>query len=157
MSYTAEQILVLSSGIYQGIGSPTSQSVGYVSGWLTDPTSLGDLNNRLNTSFSISGGGIEGGFGDSEASIYSAMYKMEYYESKATQALAGGDSSLSWLVLKEGDSSVSREGTAVRAKAYMEMHDRAEQNLHIAISNWKRGQSLVAAVDSSSSYSWPSP
>lgn len=155
MSYTAEQILALSSGIYQGIGSPTSQSVGYVSGWLTDPTSLGDLNNRLNTSFSISGGGIEGGFGDSEASIYSAMYKMDYYEGQSRNVLVAGG--LQWTSLAEGDSKVTRANPVDMSKALLALHNESQSALYVAISNWKRGQSLVANVDSAPSYSWPTP
>lgn len=157
MSYIAEQIAELAGVIYSGIGSPTSQSIGYVSGWLTSSSNLGDLNNRLNTSFSITGGAITGDFGDAEAAIYSMIYKVGFYETKASQTLLAGDSSLAWLTLKEGDSSVTREGSAVRAKAYMEMRDNLKQSLHVAVCNWKRGQSLVANVDSSSLYSWPTP
>lgn len=157
MSYTAEQIALLAGGIYTGIGSPTSQSVGYVSGWLTDPTNLGDLNNRLNTSFFISGGGVDGGFGDLEASIYSAMYKMEYYESQSRNALLGGGSSFAWLNMKEGDSSITRVNPVDISKALLSLHENAQASLYVAISNWKRGQSLVANVDSASSYSWPTP
>lgn len=153
MSYTSDQVAILAGNIYSGLGAPTSQSVGYVSGWLTDGSSLGDLNNRLNTSFSITGGGIAGDFGDEEASIYSMMYKAEYYEGQARNVLAAGG--LNWVSLSEGDSKVTRANPVDMSKAFLGLHNEIQSSLYIAVANWKRGQSLVANVDSSSLYSWP--
>ena len=66
MSFCTDQILSLASGIYQSIGSPTSQSVGFISGWLTSSGGmLGEVNTKLDTCFYISGDApcIAGGFG----------------------------------------------------------------------------------------------
>ena len=155
MSYTPEQVGILAGTIYSGLSSPSSQSIGYVSGWLTDDSSIGDLNNRLATDFSISGGGILGNFGHSEASIYALIYKMEFYETQARQVLAAGG--VLWTNIKEGDSSVTRANPIEVSKAYIQLHEKAQEDLHIAIANWTLGQTLPASVDSSSLPSWPTP
>lgn len=151
--YTPDQVALLAGSIYTGIGAPTAQSVGYVSGWLTDPNNLGGLNGRLNTCFSINNGAISGDFGASEANIYGLIYKTDYFEAQANNALAGGG--IMWVSLAESDSKVTRANPVDISKAYQQMRNSSQQTLHIAVSNWKRGESLVAAVDSASLYAWP--
>lgn len=155
MSYSPDQVALLAGSIYTGLGAPAAQSVGYVSGWLTDATNLGELNNRLNTCFSISNGAISGDFGGDEAAIYNLMYRTTYFENMGHNALAG--MGLGWTQLTEGDSRISRASAVDVSKAYQAMRESSQRSLHIAVANWKRGESLVAAVDAASLYAWPSP
>lgn len=158
MSFCVSDILLLAGSIYTGIGAPTAQSVGYVSGWITQPSTIGDLNNRLNVCFAITGDQpcIAGCFGDSEASILALMYTTDYYRQRANAVLAGGDTS-AWVRLREGDSDVSRETRAGMAKVYLDLSKDSQQALYVAVANWKVGHTLSVSVDGSSLYSWPSP
>ncbi len=156
MSYCTAQILQLASGIYQGLGSPPAQSIGYVSGWITSSGNLGDLNNRLNTCFYLDGDApCIAGFGPQEAAIYAEIYEMYYYESLALAALAGGGTF--WTSMREGDTTIQRDSPIKLAKAYRDLQDAAQKQLHIAVANWKVGHSIPTTVDGSSLYSWPSP
>src|SRR4051812_26764443 len=119
MSLCTDQILALSSGIYQSIGSPPSQSIGLISGWLTNSGSmLGDLNNRLTTCFYLSGDApcLAGGFGADEASIATLVYQAQYFQMAASNALLGGGLTL-WTRMAEGDSTISRSDPVQVSKA----------------------------------------
>ena len=154
-AYCANDILALASGIYEDINSPTSLSVPFISGWITSSASLGNLNNRLTTSFFYSGGCISGGFGDTEAAIYGMMYQKEYYRKQAQQVLAGGG--LLWTSINEGDSRITRANPADISKSYMALSKDAEEELHIAVANWKNGHVLTVSVDAAPLAAWPNP
>lgn len=158
MAYCTQQIVALAGSIYSGIGAPSAQSVGFVSGWITSSGVLGDINNRLNTDFYLDGSGpcIAGDFGDAEGAILDQMYQSAYYRQRALAALAGADSS-SWTSMKEGDTAISREKSSDRSKAYLDMSKDSDQNLYIAINNWKVGHSIPASIDGSDLASFPSP
>ncbi len=158
MSYCGNEIAIWAGQIYTGIGAPTNISVGYISGWLTYSGNLGTLNNRLNTCFYFTGDSpcLVGGFGPQEASIYELFYESSYYFGRANAILAGGDSA-PWLSLSEGDSKVTREGTAARAKAYMELYNATNKNLDVAVANWKLGHSIPCTIDGTDLPAWPSP
>jgi hypothetical protein len=157
MSFCTNQVLALSSGIYTNLGSPTAQSIGLISGWITQSGNIGALNGRLNTCFSLSGAGpcFSEDFGESEAYIYGLVYQMEYYRQQAANSLAGAG--VMWTTLKEADSTVVRESPVKVSQAYRELQEATQKTLHIAVANWKLGVSLVSSVDGSSLYSWPSP
>jgi hypothetical protein len=82
--------------------------VGFISGWLLDSGNLGGLNNKLSTSFWVSGdGGITdncGNFGGEEADIYNMTYLSSYYASASLNTLANGGSF--WTSIAEGDTKV---------------------------------------------------
>lgn len=160
MSYCVDQILELATDIYGSIGSPSSISIGFISGWLVDSGNLGDLNNKLGTSFYLSGdapcitdGG--GGFGGEEASIYTLMYKGDFYEGQSLSVLANMGSA--WTSLGEGDTRVAREGPSKASAAYLALNKQSNAFLRLAISDYKRRISVPQSVDSSQTYSWPSP
>lgn len=156
MSYCTAQILLLAGSIYSGIGAPSAQSIGYVSGWITNSGSLGDINNRLTTCFYLdTDAPCIVGFGPEEAVIYTEIYEMNYYESQALATLVGGGTY--WLNMKEGDTSISRESPVKIAKAYRDLQDAAQKQLQIAVANWKVAHANPATVDASDLYSWPTP
>lgn len=156
MSFCTEQILLLASGVYQELNSPTEISVGYISGIFTSSGNLGSLNLKLSTCFWFSGDApcIAGGFGAEEAAIYALTYQTQYYSRAAHNVLitAGG-----WTNLSEGDSRVAREGSAQRSKGYLELSKNADQNLRIAVNHWKVAHSIPGQVVAASLASWPTP
>lgn len=155
MSYCGNDVQDLANSIYKSIGSPPSQSICFVSGWLMDSSNLGDLNNRLSTSFSITGSCITPDFGPEEESIYSQIYVWQFYNSMALSALANGGSF--WTNLAEGDSKISRDSPANISKAYMAMNVNAERTLRQAVHDYKLRISVPQSVDASSLPSYPSP
>lgn len=160
MSYCTEQILLLAGSIYTGIGAPTAQSVGYVSGWITNSGGmLGEVNNRLGTSFYLSGAGpcIEDGFGPEEGAIATFAYQLSYYRGRALAVLANATSAVMWTELREGDTTIRRESPSSIAKVYSALGNDAEKALNGAVHDWKLNHTLSVAVNAEDLASYPSP
>lgn len=158
MSFCTDHVLLLAGSIFTGLGSPSAQSVGYVSGWLTSSGTLGGLNNRLNETYYLSGAQpcIAGGFGPNEGEILRIIYEREYYQQKAREALVGGGNAL-WTSMADGDSRLTRASPVDVARGWMSLSKDSEQTLYVAVANWKKGAVLAATVDYSSLYSYPTP
>lgn len=159
MSFCTAEILKLSEQIYDSVGSPTNLSIGYISGWLTSPGTLAALNNRLTTSFALTGTGpcIAGGFTDTEGTICGMMFEVDHYKGLARSALAGSAGAGAWTNIREGDSSVSRASPAEIARAYNQMKKDAEEDLGVAVANWKLGHTQPVGVSYAPMPSWPTP
>ncbi len=156
--YTPDLVSGLAAQIYGDIGSPTSSSVQYISGWLTQQQSLGKLNIKLSTTFWNSGGSIVDTFWDDEAAIYSMVYKTEFYEQKSLAVLTGADlGNISWTNMKEGDTSITKEGFTAVSKAYLALQQQSQTQLRLAIQDYKRKFSVIQGTDAEQSYSWPAP
>jgi hypothetical protein len=159
MSYSVTQVVQLATDIYQNIGSPSSLSVGFISGWLLDSGNLGGLNNKLSTSFYITGdanitdGG--GNFGGEEADIYNMMYMSSFYASASLGVLAGGNSF--WISVAEGDTKITRDKYTDIAKQYIAMKTDNDKNLRLAISDYKLRINVPQSVNFCPPYSYPSP
>lgn len=156
MSYCTSDILLLAGQIYTGLSSPSSQSIGYISGWLTAPENIGDLNNRLSTDMALTGSApCIDGMGPEEATIYRNMYEMDYYETQALAVLAGGGSF--WRSMAEGDSKISRDSMLDLSKTYMTLQQNSEETLYVRVSNYKRRLSIPATVVGTDLPAYPSP
>ena len=157
MSFCTSDITLLAGQIYSGIDAPSSQSVGYVSGWLTSESTLGELNTRLSTCFGLSGVEpcITNGFGWTEANILSLTYTTNYYQKRALQVLAAGG--LQWLTLKEGDSSLSRVSPVLFAAEWRKLHEAAQAELYVAVANYNMDHARALSVDAEALPSWPTP
>ncbi len=156
MAYCTTQILQLAESIYQGLGSPPAQSVGYVSGWLTSSGNLGMLNNQLSICAYLEGSGpCIANVGADEAAIYQQSYSVGYYEGQARAALAGGGGFVTSMA--EGDTKITRSNMVDVAKAFMGLHENAQKALYVAIAQYKRSHTPVANIEGSSLYSWPTP
>lgn len=155
MAYCSNEVQALAYSIYQSIGSPTSQSVGFVSGWLMDPNNLGDLNNRLCTSFYTSGNCIVPDLGPEESDIYGQIYIWQFYNNMAVSALANGGSF--WTSLTEGDTKIGRDSPVNVSKAYMALNTNAERTLRQAVHDYKLRLSVPQSVDAASLPSYPTP
>lgn len=154
MSYCVNEITLLAGHIWSGLGAPTAQSVGYVSGWLMTSGNLGNLNNRLSTDLSISGACING-MEPEEATIYQSIYNCEYYESQSLATLAGGGTF--YTSLSEGDSRMTRTSPVEIAKAYLALRENSQKALYVQVANYKTRVTIPACVDSTDLPSWPSP
>lgn len=156
MSYCTSDILLLAGQIYTGIGAPSNQSVGYISGWLTTEANIGELNNRLSTDMSLTGSApCIDGMGPEEAAIYQNLYVMGYYESQSLAALAGGGSY--WISMSEGDSKISRSNVVDISKAYLALHENAQSTLYVQINQYKRRLAIPACVVGTDLPAYPSP
>jgi hypothetical protein len=94
-------------------GSERTAGIQKASGWLTN--NIGTLNTLLFQSFS----GENPSFGLEEASIYRYLYLGNYYSSKAASVLRNMDSStLEWLQIREGDSSIQVQNKNEVAKSF---------------------------------------
>lgn len=153
-------ILGLAQTIYQGIGAPTNLSVGLISGWITDPNNIGDLNNKLSTSFYVdgtqpAGPWIRDDFGPEEGNIYNLMYQSSYYENLALVTLSSGG--LQWITLTEGDTRITRTDPVNLAKQYNQMKNDAFKGICLAINNYNRRVAVPQSVDAAQSASYPTP
>lgn len=161
MAFCTPEILALSSGIYQDLGSPSNISVGYISGYLTSSGNLGDLNNKLSVRFGWTGSSpcivsfdTNQPMDSDEQSIYALVFKDQFYQQASSNALAG---TAQWTKLVEGDSSISRDGAAAISKAYQSMAEANLKRLRLAIQDYKRANTSVASIDASPLYSFPAP
>ncbi len=143
--------------MYQEVNSPPALSIGYISGWITNSANLGDINNKLDASFCLTGDQpcIAGGFGKEESNIYTLMFKSDYYESQSLAALTSNPTF--WTSMQEGDTRLAREGTAAISKAYLALNQQSNQFLRLAIHDYKLRLTVPQTVDANSLYSFPSP
>lgn len=157
MSFCTTEILTLAEGMYRDINSPCSLSIGYISGVLTSSGALGDLNNRLGTSFHLSGAGpcIAGGFGQEEATIYSLVYMSNFYRKQHLAIMQGGGSFVTSL--SDGDSRYTRESSVKIAGEYRAMYKEIEDDLNSKVALWKLNHSLAVDVRAEGLASWPTP
>ncbi len=158
MSFCTTDILSLASGVYVELNSPPEISVGYISGILTSTQFIGEINNRLNTCFYLSGDGpcIQGGFDGKESYIYALLFETQYLQRAALTVLQNGGST-PWISLADGDGRVARESTAARSKAYRDLGSDLDKELRIAVNNYIKGHSLARSVDYAPLPGYPSP
>ena len=105
----------LASGIYKYDFDEDNQVVNqsYISGWLQN--NMGELNILIHTCYS----GAYPGMGDEEQSIYRQVFLKEYYAKLGRKVLMGvssyestnpgGDSSMEWTEIREGDTVIRRQ------------------------------------------------
>ncbi len=157
MSYCAAQIADLATTIYQGINSPSSLSIGYISGWIVDSGNLGDLNNKLSICTFLTGDSpcLVGDFSSDEAAIYQLCFNTDYYETQALAILQGGGSF--WTTMVEGDSRVTRSDMVNVSRQFLALQDSAQKTLRLAIQDYKRTHTPIASIDGTNLPAWPSP
>lgn len=139
--------------------------VSYVSGWLE--TNLGELNGLLHEDFYVDGSGNIGptGLAPVEQNIYAYLYKINYFDKAAREALRGfiwgGISGVAddWTSIKEGDSSIQRQSKNSISRSFMEFSkDTRERmdNLIYQYNSTKASPLQVAGCDSFYSYPYNS-
>ena len=141
-----DYIFTLASGTWEEIGSPTSPSVNYISGWYTSAASVGKLNTALNTCFSGVSGCIYPEIGDEEAAIYKELYKISYYDMKVAQATNSALSD-SWLELKDDTASIKRHNKNEVAKTLISLRKDSYTNLKDLIFSYQQNNSAARFVN----------
>ena len=151
----------LASGIitYDFPNDTGSYNTGYVSGWLE--TNLGELNGLTHEEFSgNSTGAIEYASGSGlmpvEEKIFRTLYELHYYQKSARESLRSFtyDSSVDWITIKEGDTTLQRQNKNSVAKTYRELEGIALErldNLIFQYNSTKSSPLQVAGADGASS------
>ena len=126
----------LASGIitYDFPNDTGNYNTGYISGWLE--TNIGELNGLTHEEFSgNSTGAIEYASGSGlmpvEEKIFRNLYEIHYYQKSARESLRGFtyDSSVDWITIKEGDTTLQRQNKNSVAKTYRELEEIAVERL----------------------------
>jgi len=118
----------------------------FISGWLAN--NIGQLNNRLFTSYEVSGAYFAptGSFKQEERAIYKQMYLYEFYTKKTRQVLRGVDSEVDFISLREGDSMITRTNKNELAKTYRGLANDANAELEKLITSYNMYQAAPVQV-----------
>ena len=118
----------------------------FISGWLAN--NIGQLNNRLFTSYEVSGAYFAptGSFKQEERAIYKQMYLYEFYTKKTRQVLRGVDSEVDFISLREGDSMITRTNKNELAKTYRGLANDANAELEKLITSYNMYQAAPMQV-----------
>lgn len=123
-------------------GSEATVEENRASGWFE--ANLGQLNNLLFSSFS----GVDPDLKLEEQSIYKNMYLQNYWNSKAGAVLRGTDSTtMEWLRLREGDSSIERLNKNEVAKTYRGLASDASEQIDELVAKYNAYQGSPRQVD----------
>lgn len=132
---------------------------GYISGWLE--VNLGELNGLTHEEFSgNSTGAIEYASGSGlmpiEKKIFRGLYEIHYYQKSARESLRAFtyDSSVDWITIKEGDTTLQRQNKNSVAKTYRDLEEMALErldNLLYQYNSTKSSPLQVAGTDGTSS------
>tara|TARA_Y100000004_G_scaffold165748_1_gene196845 strand:- start:6408 stop:6902 length:495 start_codon:yes stop_codon:yes gene_type:complete len=127
----------LASGIvqYDFPDDTGSYNMTFVSGWLE--TNIGELNALTHEEFEINdtGGvvlvGTDSGLMPVEENIFSTLYEIWYYQKSARESLRSFtySSSVDWVTLKEGDTTIQRQNKNSVAKTYRDLAVEASDRL----------------------------
>jgi len=117
-----------STGVWQNLGQPSSLSALTISGYASQPNTLGTLNSRLGTCFigtGINGTGYsyaaEPPLTSAELSIVEGLFLVSWYSQLAVTTMGVGGSTIPWQSLAEGDSKIARTSVVNIGKEYREM------------------------------------
>ena len=132
---------------------------GYISGWLE--VNIGELNGLTHEEFSgNSTGAIEYASGSGlmpvEKKIFRSLYEIHYYQKSARESIRSFtyDSSVDWITIKEGDTTLQRQNKNSVAKTYRDLEEMAVEkldNLLFQYNSTKSSPLQVAGTDGTSS------
>ena len=132
---------------------------GYISGWLE--VNLGELNGLTHEEFSGNAtGAIEYAAGSGlmpiEKKIFRGLYELHYYQKSARESLRAFtyDSSVDWITIKEGDTTLQRQNKNSVAKTYRDLEQMALErldNLLYQYNSTKSSPLQVGGTDGTSS------
>jgi hypothetical protein len=129
----------------------------YVSGWFE--TNLGELNGLLHEDFYIDENGNIGptGLAPVEQNIFAYLYKINYFDKAARDALRGlvwgGVSGVAddWTSIKEGDSSIQRVSKNTLSRSFLEFSRDTRERMNELIYQYNSSKASplqVAGCDS---------
>lgn len=122
-------------------GSSFTIELSRVSGWLQN--NIGTLNTLIYTSFS----GENPGFDDEEDAIFSQLYLVGYYRKKIQDVLRGIDeAAISFLTLKEGDTTIQQVNKNEVAKTYRGIYSDTKNLLDELVDRYTRYEAYPRQV-----------
>ena len=134
--------------------------VSYVSGWLE--ANLGELNIQTNEEFEVDSTGAIyvgdcSGLFPQEREIFKQLYTIHYYDKTARETLrnAAYGSSVDWVVLKEGDTTLQRQNKNSVARTFDTLSKQAKEDLKDMVfryNRYKSGPRQVYGEDAIQSY-----
>lgn len=143
-----------STGLWQDLGQPTSTSALSISGYATQPSTLGTLNARIGTCFSgarfMGTGVVFDTIPDitySQLAIVDAMYRVSFYSQLALANLGQGGDNTPFQTLKEGDSVIQLVNAANLGKEYREEAKDWMLNLNYLINAYLGQHQYSRSVD----------
>lgn len=118
----------------------------FISGWLAN--NIGLLNNKIFTNFSVENSQFipTDQFKQEERAIYKQMYLYEFYTKKTRQVLRGIDSSVDFITLREGDTTITRTNKNELAKTYRGLANDAREEMERLVSSYNIYQAAPRQV-----------
>ena len=157
-SISTEIIGQFSTGVWNNLGQPTDITVTSISGWVTQPQTLGKLNSYIGTCFQ--GTGYTGAnswdydvtpaLTNTETAILDEMFQISYYQQLIRKIAGAGGVTRIIQGLSEGDSKISYVSSAALAKVYTENLVEANKRLNYAVNvytNESAGANNPRSVD----------
>jgi hypothetical protein len=145
------------TGLWTNLDEPSDITASAISGWVTQPQVIGQLNSYIGQCFTPSGYTGMGSWdydvipdlGGQEYGILDQMYQVGYYR-KLIRALAGaGGTQKIILQLGEGDEKISYVSAADLARVYTENVKEAQKTLNYLVNTYvaNDGSSAPRTVD----------
>jgi len=141
-----ENILILASGTWEELGSPSAPSIGYISGWFTSNAGIGKLNNTLNICYSGVSGCLSPEIGSAESAIYRELYKISYYDGRVSSATNAALTD-SWLELKDDVSTIKRHNKNEVAKTFVSLRKESYDNLKDMVFSYQQNNAAAQFVN----------
>lgn len=160
-SLCPEQLSGIALNTWQNLGSPPSLSVQYLVAWYQNSGNLATLNNALTICAATTGDQrCIVGLDDDAVAVFELLYTKQYLTqnqfSLATSIACGGTNAM-WTTLREGDSTIQREGIGSAIRSYSQMVAEANKQYRIAVFDYKRNHSYPAMVTADPLASYPTP
>ena len=136
----------ISTRAHQNIGSPDSPTVGVINYWMRH--SIGNLNNEINTSFSIDvyDGTVEPDLDEMQAGILQSMYMVYYYETKI-RANLGAAAIDSILEVSENGALVRMTNKNSIAQSYIQLKKQEQEVLDKLVTFYRGNNATPQSVD----------
>ena len=126
---------------WENIGQPTDVNVSTISGWVTQPQTIGQLNSYLGTCYSGVGytgacswnNDISPDLTPAEFGILDQMWQVRYYSQLIRKCAGAGGTQKIVQQLAEGDSKVTYVSAVQLAKVYTENLTNAQKRLNFLV------------------------
>ena len=125
----------LANSIFINEFDSTGVTVDSISGWLEG--NIGQLNNVLYSSLSVSNGQVDG-LNSEEQSIYTEMYLYHYYTKQTRNTIRGiaNDSNGNILSVRDGDNAITFVNKNEVSKVYKSLAQDANERLTYLIAKY---------------------
>jgi len=135
----------LATNIWNDLGQPTDTPVSYIQSKLISNAFLGQLNTLTANCYTIVSGDISPVLSTDEQGIYAMLYERDFYTRKVNVLANGTD--IDWVVIKDGDSSISRSNIVDKMRVYRDMQAQLNNQLKVAVAAYRQDASNGQSVD----------